>query len=783
MLLIKRDKSAQVFDESKFRKSLNNIFQACNSELTDEIFSKIMSRVTLKDGMTTSDLRKNLENILMMLGYYEQARCVIVYHHINRYSKGMSDRVRFMRDYLSASNPATGSKYDANANVTTKNITTLSGELFKGDIIKLNRYRLHSRIQDMYDKSLADEYVHQLEEHLIYKHDESSLNPYCVAFTMYPFLLNGLKDLGGLSEAPKSLESYCGGFINLCFAVSAQFAGAVSTPEFLLYFDYFARKDFGEDYYQIFDEFYTVGPKLRKLMNTTGKWFRNISELKMYDFGSQELNYLRDEIVYDTERPLTSDELEAWHKEIEEKIQKGEEIPMRVTKGGDNSHTIGSMITQLFQQVVYSNNQPAAARSYQSIFWNIGYFDKYYFDGIFGEFCFPDGSRPVWESLWNLQKKFMKWFNAERLRAPLTFPVESFSMLIDKNTGEYMDKEAADFVAEMYAEGHSFFTYVSDNPDALSSCCRLRNEVQENVFSYSLGAGGVATGSKSVMTLNLNRFIQNCIKNGVNYIDALRVQIQKMHKYQIAFNDLIKEFFTAGALPVYDAGYISLEKQYLTLGINGAVEAAEFLGISPRNTKEYQEFTQSILKVFNEENKKAKTKELMFNTEFVPAENLGVKFYKWDKEDGYVVPTGRNCYNSYFYASEDTQVSILEKFKLHGREFVKYLDGGSAAHINLDEHLSKEQYMQLLKVAAKEGTNYFTFNIPNTVCNDCGHITKKYLKVCPKCGSQNLDYLTRIIGYLKRVSNFSEARQVEASNRYYAKNTEEEKELINKELE
>lgn len=246
------------------------------------------------------------------------------------------------------------------------------------------------------------------------------------------------------------------------------------------------------------------------------------------------------------------------------------------------------------------------------------------------------------------------------------------AMLTDDK--DCIDKEYADFTAEMYSKGHSFFTYLSDNPDSLSSCCRLRNEVTDNQFSYSLGAGGIATGSKSVMTLNLNRLVQNAVKEGKNYVEYLREQVLKVHKYQTAFNELIKEFFDQGALPVYNAGFISLKKQYLTLGINGMVEAAEFLGIDAKPTQEYQDFVDSILKVFYEENKKARTKELMFNTEFVPAENLGVKHAKWDREAGYKVP--RDCYNSYYYAVEDNSLTVLDKFKLHGREYVKYLDGG-----------------------------------------------------------------------------------------------------------
>lgn len=147
------------------------------------------------------------------------------------------------------------------------------------------------------------------------------------------------------------------------------------------------------------------------------------------------------------------------------------------------------------------------------------------------------------------------------------------------------------------------------------------------------------------------------------------------------------------------------------------------------------------------------------------AENLGVKNAKWDAEAGYVVP--RPCYNSYFYKVEDATCNLLDKFVLHGKLMTQYLDGGSALHANLDEHLTKEQYQKIMEVAVQTGCPYFTFNVPNTICNDCGYISKHKLDRCPKCGSENLDYATRIIGYLKRVSRFSEARQEEAAKRFY----------------
>lgn len=700
MLVVKRNKTVQPFDWGKIDLAITKAFHAVNEPIDMDILSDVKDELYFNNIISVEEIQDQIEKALMACDYYNVAKAFILYRNKQAELRALTNKKQFIRDYAKASNAATGSKYDANANVTEKNIVTLNGELFKGDVIKVNRAILTDKIREMYGEDLAKEYIRQLESHELYKHDETSIMPYCVAITMYPFLLEGLEPLGGLSAKPKNLDSFCGMFVNLVFAISSQFAGAVATGEFLMYFDYFARKKWGDCYYKYAD-------------GDTAK--------------------------------------HRWHEDGDgNKVDEG---------------TIGAQIEQYFQQIVYSINQPAAARNFQSVFWNISYFDKNYFEGIFGEFYFPDGTQPQWGSLNWLQKKFMSWFNNERTKCILTFPVETMALLTDGE--DIKDTEYADFAAEMYSKGHSFFTYTSDSADSLSSCCRLRNEVTDNQFSYSLGAGGIATGSKSVMTLNINRLVQDAVNKGYDMIDYLRTQVQKVHKYQTAYNELLKDYLKDGLLTVYSAGFIDMKKQYLTIGVNGVIEAAEFLGIPVNDNPTYREFMQSILKTISDENRKAKTKELMFNTEFVPAENLGVKHANWDRKDGYTVP--RDCYNSYFYAVEDTSLTILDKFKLHGSEYVRYLDGGSALHMNLEEHLTKDQYRNLLKVAATQGTNYFTFNIPNTICNECGHIDKRFLHECPKCGSKNIDYATRVIGYLKRISNFSEARQKEANNRFYYK--------------
>ena len=660
--ITKRDGSKDRFSLDKIMNAIIKAFESVSEPIDLGRISKILSHLDIRDDIKVEDIQNQVEEALMREGYYRVAKSFMLYRQQHSEDRETLAKLQFLADYCESVNAATGSKYDANANVEHKNIATLIGELPKSNFIRLNRRLLTDRIKKMYSKQLADEYIDMLTHHFIYKNDETSLANYCASITMYPWLIGGTASIGGNSTAPTNLKSFCGGFVNMVFMVSSMLSGACATPEFLMYMNYFIQKEYGEDYYKRADE--VVDLSLR-------------------------------------------------HR------------------------TIDKVITDCFEQIVYTLNQPTGARNYQAVFWNVAYYDKFYFESLFGNFYFPDGSQPDWNGLSWLQKRFMKWFNQERTKTLLTFPVETMALLTEN--GECKDKEWGDFTAEMYSQGHSFFTYLSDNADSLSSCCRLRNEIQDNGFSYTLGAGGVSTGSKSVLTINLNRCIQYAVNHNQDYKEYLSHIVDLCHKVQLAYNENLKELQKHGMLPLFDAGYINIGRQYLTIGINGLVEAAEFMGLKITPNDDYKHFVQEILGIIEKYNRQYRSKD---------------------------VP--RDCYNSYFYVVEDDSLSIIDKFKLHGAPYIEHLTGGSALHMNLEEHLSKQQYAQLLKVAAKEGCNYFTFNIPNTVCNDCGTIDKRYLHECPHCHSKNVDYMTRIIGYLKRVSNFSQARQEEASRRYYA---------------
>ena len=423
--ITKRDGEKVRFSLDKIMNAIIKAFNSVEEPVDLSVLSKVLAHLDIHEGIKVEEIQNQVEEALMKEGFYRVAKSFMLYRQRHTEDRETMEKLNFLVDYCQAANAATGSKYDANANVEHKNIATLIGELPKASFIRLNRRLLTDRIKKMYGKDLADKYIDLLTHHFIYKNDETSLANYCASITMYPWLIGGTASIGGNSTAPTNLKSFCGGFANMVFMVSSMLSGACATPEFLMYMNYFIGQEYGLDYWKEPDKVVDLSLKQR---------------------------------------------------------------------------TIDKVITDCFEQIVYTLNQPTGARNYQAVFWNVAYYDKYYFESLFGEFYFPDGSKPDWDGLSWLQKRFMKWFNQERTKAVLTFPVETMALLT--KDGECMDKEWGDFTAEMYSEGHSFFTYMSDNADSLSSCCRLRNEITDNGFSYTLGAGGVSTGSKSVLTIN-----------------------------------------------------------------------------------------------------------------------------------------------------------------------------------------------------------------------------------------------------------------------------------------
>lgn len=727
MKVQKRNGQIVAFDICKIENAISKAFESQSINYDSNVVEHIKQviQTSYPEGPVEVEVIQDcVENALMQFGYYNVAKAFILYREQRKQSRFIKERIDYMNQYsLSTDNAASSSETDANANVTVKNVANLEGEVYKVTNRIIQRQRMKDELNLLFPE-IAKQYEADLNHHIVYTHDEAStpvLKQYCMAVSLYPLMTEGVGNIDGVTPSePNDLQSFSGQITNLIFLLSAQCKGAVAVGEYFIALNYYVVKEFGPKWYDKLDcEATTPHCLIRR--------------------------------------------------------------------------TVKDHILKAFKQFVWGVNQPAGNRSYQSPFTNISYYDKTYFESLFGEFYYPDGTRPEWKAVDTLQRMFMKWFNQVRLKQVLTFPVETFAMV--HNNHDIIDQEYKNLCAEMYAEGHSFFTYISDSADSLASCCRLRNELAENTFSPTSGLTGVMTGSCNVITLNINRIVQdwalqhpfeghslikgqplqtnplNCVHLEQDFVQYLTTILQRVYKYHIAYKTMLYDMEDKRMFASSNGGYIYINKLYSTIGINGLNEAARFLGLTVGNNPEYIQFLQLVLGTIKEQNKlhsiHDKKRPFLFNSEVVPAEGLGGKNYRWDKQDGYWVPDDENLYNSYFYDAHDN-TSVLDKFVLHGHQTYQYTDGGSAAHVNLEDHLSKSQYLKLIDFAVANGTNYFTFNIPNSKCEDCGKIIKKPIDICPCCGSHHITQYTRVIGYLRPIKAFGEDRQKEAANRTYS---------------
>ena len=719
MKVIKRVKKGngsqlEEFDLNKIINAVKKAYSSQDKEIDEEVLKELNYIPSYHEGASTVDvetIQNEVEKILMDLAPYDVARAYIIYREKHNESRLIRERIDYMNSYSSSSkNASSSSETDANANVSMKNVANLEGEVYKTTNRVIQRQRIKDKLYELYP-NIAKQYEEDLKNHIIYTHDEAStpvLKPYCMAVTLYPLMIEGVGNIDGITPtAPNDIASFSGQVTNLAFLLSSQCKGAVAFGDYFVAFNYYVVKEFGEIWYEKLD------------------------------------------CISTSEHHIIS-------RTIKDSIEKG------------------------MKQFIWGVNQPAGNRSYNSPFTNVSWYDKYYFKSLFEDFYYPDGSKPKWKQIDTLQRMFMELMRKIRLIKPITFPVTTMALV--HNNKEYLDNDYKELCAEEWAKGGSFFCYNSDNPTSLASCCRVLNEMSDNTFSSTTGMTGVMTGSCNVITLNINRIVQDWYKSlnigsqfPLTYHKSLSEYLSKIlervYKYHIAYKTMLYELEDKGMLAASNGGYIYIKKLYSTIGVIGYTEAAQFLGLEINNNKEHKEFLQLVLGTIKEQNKihsiKDKKRPFLFNSEAVPGEGLGIKLYNWDKKNNYIVPKNQNLYNCYFYNPWTTDTSVLDKIKLHGKDINNYTDGGQACHINLDTHLSKEQYLKLLDVAKDEGCNYFTFNIPISECKKCHHVVNAPIKKCPICNSEDIKYYTRIIGYLTAVDNWSTDRQEEFKHRKY----------------
>lgn len=581
MVIIKRDGTKEEFNADKIFNALTKAFKACGYTSVENVIRDMVSEMRFWDNITVEEIQDEVEETLYNYEYFDVARAYSIYREEHKKARFIRSRLNYMDTYKdSGVNASTSSETDANANVASKNVANLEGEVYKVTNRIIQRQRMKDKLNKLYPgQELGRQYIKDLENHIIYTHDEAStpvLKPYCKAVTLYPLMLKGVGNIDGVTpSAPNDIQSFSGQVTNAVFLFSSQCKGAVALGDYFIALNYYVIQEFGPVWYDKVDEVVTNSHFLHQ-------------------------------------------------------------------------YTVGHYIRKGMKQFIYGVNQPAGNRSYNSPFSNVSFYDKIYFKSLFGEFYYPDGTQPEWNAIDKLQRIFMQLLREIRLIKPLTFPVTTMALV--HNGKEYLDPEYKELCAEEWAKGGSFFCYTSDNPTSLASCCRVLNEMSDNTFSSTTGMTGVMTGSCNVITLNINRIVQDYIhtwKNWEDYIvdgkcafpfewfsesfsdlkNYLINILERVYKYHIAYKTMLYEMEDAKMFSDCNAGYIYMRKLYSTIGLIGYCEAAQFLGLSVSNNKEYKDFLKLVFGTVKEENKKNSIHDskrpFLFNSEAIP-KSLGM---------------------------------------------------------------------------------------------------------------------------------------------------------------
>lgn len=423
MFIVKRSGKREQFNPIKIKNAIKAAFNSVGYTVDDDVYDEIVNSVKVWDEMNIEDIQDQVIETLRNLDYSEIADCYQTYRLEHKQARFIRERIDYMDSYANSNdNASTSSETDANANVTTKNVANLEGEVYKVTNRRIQRQRMKDKLNELYpeDNDLGKQYIRDLENWILYTHDEASspvLKPYCMAASTYPLMAEGVGVIDGVTpSAPNDIQSFSGQITNLTFLLSASAKGAVALGDYFIALNYYVIAEYGPEWYKKLDVITTTEHCLK---------------------------------------PVT----------IKRAIRKG------------------------MKQFIYGVNQPAGNRSYNSPFSNVSYYDKTYFHSIFEDFYYPDGTQPEWEAIDTLQRIFMELHRELRLIKPLTFPVTTMAMVHDGN--DVIDKSYKDLCADEWAKGGSFFCYLSDNPGALASCCRVLNEIKENTFSSTTGLTGI----------------------------------------------------------------------------------------------------------------------------------------------------------------------------------------------------------------------------------------------------------------------------------------------------
>lgn len=407
-----------------------------------------------------------------------------------------------------------------------------------------------------------------------------------------------------------------------------------------------------------------------------------------------------------------------------------------------------SYVKATLVSLIYTLNQPM--RGEQSAFTNVSIYDDYFIDESMNMYIFPDGSLPDKEVVKKLQDVFLTVMNEELSRTAYTFPVTTACFAIDDDNN-IKDKDFLSFIAKHNLK-YGFINIYMGKSSTLSSCCRLRSD-RENEYMNTLGGSSSKIGSLGVVTINMPRLVK-ISKDETEFFDNLKDLIKITGRINNCRRKMIQRKVDEGFMPLYNYGFINIDNQYSTTGINGLYEAVIELGYDPLSKvglEFYKNISETIAENVDDLQKQYKTPH---NCEQIPGEGASIKIAKKDRLQGY--NDKYELYSNQFIPLI-SDADLLDRIKIQGLLDDKFT-GGSILHVNVNTELEYDKMVKLIELCAKKGVRYFAINLLINKCVD-GHVTCGLIDKCTVCNKEIIDTFTRVVGFLVNTKNFAKGRR------------------------
>ena len=421
---------------------------------------------------------------------------------------------------------------------------------------------------------------------------------------------------------------------------------------------------------------------------------------------------------------------------------------------------------QQIQRLIYALNQPFLRNSIQSAFTNVNFFDHPYFEAIFGGSEFPDGTFMIdyEEDIINFQKLFLTEMSEIRHQNMMTFPVSTISLLTDES-GHFVDDEFARWACEHNRLWNDSNWFVDSSVTSLSSCCRLKNNIEELGYMNTIGGAALKVGSVKVSTINLARIAYET-NNEQEYLTQLKNTLEINLKLLDCQRNIIQRNIEKGLLHTFDCKMIEMEYLYSSIGIMGIFETMKKFGYTYEddfgNTYYKDEafsFGKKIFKVIhNTKDLFLLDKNYHINLEAIPGEAMAARFQQADE----ILYPDQVIKDLPLYGNQwiplGIKTTIQERIRI-AAAFSEYCSGGDILHINVDAPFdSFDKAWDMLNYVAQSGVKYFAFT---GKINACKTNHAFYGDVCPICGGPVDTVYSRIVGFFTPIRSYSKPRLAE----------------------